>query len=84
MTNSDSEPEKKSDESFYCGSYGGDDEKIGPTTKLECRICWQIYDPAEGDDYWQISPNTPFYKLPDHWTCPNCDGKKEEFMVVKD
>ena len=26
----------------------------------------------------------PFANLPDHWTCPNCDGKKDEFMVVKD
>lgn len=69
---------------FYAGSYGGNNDKIDDSTKLECKICWHIYDPKEGDDYWQIPAGTPFAKLPDHWTCPNCDGKKEEFMVVKD
>lgn len=65
-------------------SYGGDDNKIGAAAKLECKICWYLYDPAEGDDYWQIPPDTPFSALPDHWTCPNCDGKKSGFLVVKD
>ncbi len=68
---------------FYAGSYGGNNEKIDADTKLECKICWHIYDPHEGDDYWQIPAGTSFSDLPDHWTCPNCDGKKEEFMVVK-
>ncbi|GJL99791.1 MAG: hypothetical protein DHS20C07_14710 [Methyloligella sp.] len=69
---------------FYAGSYGGNNDKIDDSTRLECKICWHIYDPKEGDDYWQIPAGTPFAKLPDHWTCPNCDGKREEFMVVKD
>ena len=81
MTEGNANPD---DKGFYAGSYGGDDEKIGPETKLECKICWEIYDPAAGDDYWQIPAGTPFYELPDHWTCPNCDGKKHDFMVVKD
>jgi rubredoxin len=41
-----------------------------------------VYDPALGDDYWQISPNTPFSQLPDHWCCPECDGEKDQFMVI--
>ncbi len=69
-------------ESFFAGSFGGDAGKIGPTTKLECKICWTVYDPAIGDDYWQIPAGTPFSALPDHWTCPNCDGAKDDFMVV--
>ncbi|MES9960447.1 MAG: rubredoxin [Sedimenticola sp.] len=69
---------------FFGGSYGGDNSKIDDDTLLECKICWYVYDPAEGDDYWQIPPGTPFSKLPDHWSCPNCDGKKEEFMVLED
>lgn len=69
-------------ESFFAGSFGGDASKIGPTTKLECKICWTVYDPALGDDYWQIPPGTPFSALPDYWTCPNCDGAKDDFMVV--
>lgn len=70
-------------EDFFGGSYGGDAAKIGPATKLECKICWHVYDPAAGDDYWQVPPGTSFADLPDHWTCPNCDGRREDFMVVE-
>ncbi|HIQ16863.1 MAG TPA: rubredoxin [Novosphingobium capsulatum] len=51
--------------------------------KLECKICWHIYDPAEGCTYWQVPPGTPFADLPDHWTCPECDAPKQGFMVVE-
>ncbi len=47
-----------------------------------CESCGFIYDPAEGDDYWQIPPGTPFSDLPPHWSCPNCDGARSGFMVV--
>jgi len=69
---------------FFAGSYGGDNAKITDATRLECKICWYVYDPKEGDDYWQIPAGTPFSKLPDHWTCPNCDGDKDGFMVLED
>ncbi|MGX1500175.1 rubredoxin [Roseibium aggregatum] len=71
-------------EGFFGGSYGGDANKIGPATRLECKICWHVYDPAEGDDYWQIPAGTPFAALPDHWTCPECDASKAGFMVIGD
>jgi len=71
-------------EHFFTGSYGGDATRIGPTTRLECKICWHVYDPAQGDDYWQIPPGTPFNSLPDHWSCPECDGSRADFMVIKD
>ena len=45
---------------FFAGSFGGDVEKINDATRLECKICWHVYDPALGDDYWQIPPGTPF------------------------
>lgn len=64
------------------GSYLGDATKIAPYTRLECKICWWVYDPAEGDPVWQILPGTPFYQLPSHWRCPNCDGSAEQFMVL--
>lgn len=70
--------------SFSGGSYGGDNGNLEDTTMLECKICWQVYDPAAGDDYWQVPAGTPFSKLPDHWTCPNCDGAKNDFMVIED
>ena len=69
---------------FFAGSYGGDAEKISPGTKLECKICWYVYDPAQGDNYWQIPPGTPFAVLPEHWTCPECDNGKSGFMVVEE
>ena len=41
-------------------TYLGDAAQIGPHTRLECKICWHVYDPAEGDEVWQIPPGTPF------------------------
>lgn len=69
-------------QSFFSGSFGGDTNKIAPDTKLECKICWHVYDPEIGDDYWQIPAGTPFAALPDHWSCPNCDGRKDDFLVI--
>jgi len=62
----------------------GHDREIGPATRLECKICWTVYDPAEGDPVWQIPPGTPFDQLPPHWTCPNCSATREQFMVLGD
>ena len=72
-----------SEETFE-GSYGGDAARISTGAKLECKICWHVYDPAQGCDYWQSPPGTPFAALPEHWTCPNCDGAKNDFMVLGD
>jgi len=70
------------DDAKLPGSFGGDTSKINDETKLECKICWYVYDPEKGDEYWQIPPGTPFSKLPSHWTCPECDGKSFDFMVI--
>jgi rubredoxin len=64
------------------GSYMGDAGKLAPLTRLECKICWWVYDPAQGDPVWQIAPGTPFAALPAHWRCPECDGAAEQFMVL--
>ncbi|BFM07886.1 rubredoxin [Halioxenophilus aromaticivorans] len=64
------------------GSYGGDNSKIADASHLECKICWYVYKPEQGDDYWHIPAGTPFSQLPEHWTCPECDGNKNDFMVV--
>jgi len=69
---------------FIPGSFGGDVSKLKDDTKLECKICWYVYDPKAGDDYWQIPKNTPFSELPDHWTCPECDGNRIDFMVLNE
>jgi rubredoxin len=71
-------------ESFFAGAYGGDPGKVPPGARLECKICWHVYNPVEGDEYWQIPKGTPFSELPGHWTCPNCDAPKESFLIVED
>lgn len=54
------------------------------TARLECGICWWVYDPAAGDPQWQVPPGTPFAALPEHWCCPHCDAPKHKFMVLRD
>ncbi len=64
------------------GSFGGDAGRIDVTTQLECGVCWWVYDPASGDDTWQIPAGTAFTELPGHWRCPGCDAAQEQFMVL--
>jgi rubredoxin len=47
--------------------------------KWKCKICGYIYDPEKGDPDGNISPNTPFDKLPDDWVCPVCGAPKDMF-----
>lgn len=30
-----------------------------PVVRMECKVCWWVYDPALGDDVWQIPPVCP-------------------------
>ena len=66
------------------GSYLGDDSRIEADAKLECKICWYVYDPLKGDEVWQVLPGTPCVKLPDFWRCPECDGDRDQFMVIEE
>jgi rubredoxin len=60
-------------------------ELPGAATRYECKICWHVYDPVEGDPLvWQIPPHTPFADLPPHWTCPNCSATRDQFLVLRD
>ena len=70
-------------ESFFSGSFGGDHSKVTAGTRLECKICWWVYDPAVGDETRQIDAGTPFTALPWDWSCPNCSGNKDDFMVLE-
>jgi rubredoxin len=58
--------------------------EIGPATRLECRICWAVYDPVVGDPHWQIAPGTAFTDLPLHWSCPHCSATQDQFLVLPD
>ncbi|WGZ89389.1 MAG: rubredoxin [Candidatus Thiocaldithrix dubininis] len=31
------------------GSYLGHAERIADQARMECKICWYVYDPAQGD-----------------------------------
>ncbi|MFA5121983.1 [NiFe]-hydrogenase assembly chaperone HybE [Zavarzinia sp.] len=64
------------------GSYLGDNRRIPPTARMECKICWHVYDPAEGCETWQVPAGTPFTALPSEWRCPSCDGERAQFMVL--
>ena len=64
--------------------HGGEEARLRDNTRLECRICWYVYDPEQGDDMAQIPAGTPFSALPDHWRCPQCDSEKAAFLVIDD
>lgn len=51
-------------------------------TKYICGDCDFIYDPALGDAANGIAPGTPFDKLPDTWTCPECGAPKSDFYPM--
>ena len=58
------------------------DEPAAAAERMECGICWHIYDPAMGDDVWQIAPGMAFSDLPEDWDCPNCAAPRSKFMAV--
>lgn len=66
------------------GLVRGNAARIGARTRLECGVCWHVYDPAVGDPVWEIPAGTPFSALPAHWRCPNCDGERDRFLVLGD
>ena len=61
-----------------------DTTRLAADTRLECRICWYVYDPAEGDPQEQIPPGTAFLQLPEYWRCPQCDAEPNAFLPVMD
>ena len=64
------------------GGFEASGSRLRDDTVMECKICWNRYQPEQGDDYWQIEPGTPFSQLPDHWRCPQCDAARQQFLVV--
>jgi rubredoxin len=52
--------------------------------RMECGVCWHVYDPAEGDAVGQIPSGTPWSELPEDWRCPNCDSPQTRFMRLGD
>ncbi len=60
------------------------ERRVEPGARMECGICWFVYDPQNGDPVWQVAPGTPFSELPEGWTCPNCDAPPSKFMRLDD
>jgi rubredoxin len=58
--------------------------RLGAETRMECRICWQVYDPAAGDTVQQIPPGTAFLDLPSYWRCPQCDAEPAAYLPMDD
>lgn len=59
------------------------DQQAGDaTTRFECRIRSQVYDPPLGDDLWQIQPGTAFEDLPASWRCPKCAAEKGQLVPI--
>ena len=54
----------------------------GQPPKMECGVCWHVYDPELGDDLWPVPSGTAFTDLPADWRCPVCDSAKERFLEV--
>lgn len=59
-------------------------DRVGDGTKMQCRICWYIYDPEAGCEENQTPPHTPFKSLPNWWTCPECGNGKDVFFPYDD
>jgi rubredoxin len=56
--------------------------EAAPTQRMECGVCWHVYDPAEGDPVWQIEPGVAFADLPEDWRCPVCDAPRAKFLKI--
>ena len=52
--------------------------------KYECTVCGYVYDPEVGDPDGNVSPGTPFDKLPDGWVCPVCGAPKSDFVKLEE
>jgi rubredoxin len=55
-----------------------------PHPRMECGVCWTVYDPAEGDALGRVVPGTPFAALPEDWRCPTCDAPRSQFLRLDD
>ncbi|MDF0497301.1 rubredoxin [Bradyrhizobium yuanmingense] len=59
-------------------------QDLADGARMECSICWIVYDPADGDETARIAAGTPFAALSEDWRCPNCDAPKSKFMSIED
>jgi [NiFe] hydrogenase assembly HybE family chaperone len=55
------------------------DAGFGATTRLVCRDCGAVYDPALGDPARGAPVGTSFARLPERWACPGCGAAPHRF-----
>ena len=58
--------------------------RIKPETRMQCKVCGFVYDPAEGCVECQVPPGTPFAEIPDNYDCPACGCPHHSFIVLDD
>ena len=59
-------------------------ERAQKTKKMQCKVCWYVYDEALGCEEFDIEPGVSFNDLPEHFTCPNCGNDKSVFLPLAD
>jgi [NiFe] hydrogenase assembly HybE family chaperone len=52
-------------------------------SRMECGVCWWVYDPANGDASREVEPGTAFGSLPGDWSCPECGSAKSKFLPLE-
>ena len=57
-------------------------DRVGPKTKMQCKVCWYVYDPALGCEEMDVPPGTPFNELPAHFVCPDCGNPVTSFIPL--
>lgn len=64
------------------GTWLANPDAVADDARLECGICWTVYDPAVGDPGLHVAAGTSFKALPADWHCPSCGAPKDKFMLL--
>ncbi len=51
--------------------------------KYVCVVCNFVYDPVVGMPEEGIPAGTPFEKIPETWSCPDCGVSKADFEPIE-
>ena len=57
--------------------------KPAPIYVYQCDHCLTIYDPVFGEAIHDIKPGTGFDALPPEYSCPLCEGSKDDFKKIE-